>query len=124
MTMSMKQIHAKVTKHLLNQGEKSQEGGVAPHNTCVYRSSEGLSCAVGCLIPDDKYNVNLEGQSAYDDDVMEALVSVIGVHPYSVDRKAKMLGRMQYIHDLTDPSTWEEELDALKVEFEELVCVK
>lgn len=31
---------------------------------CMYRSPEGLKCAVGALVPDDQYKPNFEGSSA------------------------------------------------------------
>ena len=35
MTMSMKQIHTKVSKHLLKQGKRSEDGaGVAGNDVC------------------------------------------------------------------------------------------
>lgn len=42
----------------------SQEGAVLAYNedrdSCVYRTEQGKGCAVGCLIPDDRYQVSLE----------------------------------------------------------------
>lgn len=30
---------------------------------CMYRAPNGLKCAVGCLIPDDKYDLRMEGRA-------------------------------------------------------------
>lgn len=35
--------------HMLRQGKRSRDA-----NTCVYRNSEGLSCAAGVLLSDEK----------------------------------------------------------------------
>lgn len=60
--------------HLLKQGKKSM--GVVISNDwdaeyidddtpqCVYRSEDGLQCAVGCLISDEHYQKTLEGNKA------------------------------------------------------------
>jgi len=44
-----------VFKHLKQQGCKSLNGG-----RCLYRGPNGLKCAAGVLIPDDKYHEGLE----------------------------------------------------------------
>lgn len=49
-----------VADHLLKQGERS----LTPTQGCLYRGGRGLSCAVGCLIPDHIYDVNMEGITA------------------------------------------------------------
>lgn len=51
-------IFDKVAKHLLAQRKRAQNrlGGA-----CVYRSSDGLKCAIGCLIPDEHYDPLIEG---------------------------------------------------------------
>lgn len=43
----------KVVEHLVKQGEPSLHGKVGPYDQtiCAYKSSEGLMCAVGCLLP-------------------------------------------------------------------------
>lgn len=46
----------RVAKHLLKQNKKSVNG-----TQCMYRSSDGLQCALGCLIPDELYVPSLEG---------------------------------------------------------------
>lgn len=42
-------------KHMIAQGIRSQDNGL-----CVYRSLEGLKCAIGALIPDEFYIAELE----------------------------------------------------------------
>jgi len=41
-----------MARHLAAQRMRSMTLG----NRCCYRSPNGLKCAVGCLIPDDRYN--------------------------------------------------------------------
>ena len=48
-----------VFTHLFEQGEKARvEGG----ERCLYRTADGLKCAVGCLIPDGQYFHEMEDQ--------------------------------------------------------------
>jgi hypothetical protein len=50
-------------KHILAQGKPSMassEGG------CMYRTPDGLKCAFGPFIPDDKYSPGLEGLKAFE----------------------------------------------------------
>lgn len=52
-------IFDRVVSHLAKQGRPAyhSQGG------CLYRTPEGLSCAVGCLIPDSVYKFSMEGMS-------------------------------------------------------------
>jgi hypothetical protein len=52
-----------VTRHLLTQGRRA-----TPFNSngCLYRAHGGLSCAVGCLIPDGSYHPGMEGRGVRD----------------------------------------------------------
>ena len=53
------QVFDFVLEHLREQGEAAYEGG-----TCKYRTEDGKSCAVGCLISDDTYDSSMEGFKA------------------------------------------------------------
>lgn len=56
---AMQDLYNTVRAHLLCQGAKSQEPSSMAN--CRYRGDGGLSCAIGCLIPDDKYDLDMEG---------------------------------------------------------------
>lgn len=56
---SAQEIFNKVAAHLLTQGRPARE-----EDRCRYRTTNGLSCAVGCLIPDELYSPSFEGESA------------------------------------------------------------
>lgn len=58
--MNKQVIFDKVVTHLLTQNSR---GGNGEPNSCRYRGINGSSCAVGCLIPDELYNADLEGGS-------------------------------------------------------------
>jgi hypothetical protein len=50
------EIFDTVALHLFDQGERAQ---IHP-GQCVYRTSTGNACAVGCLIPDEIYSNDME----------------------------------------------------------------
>ena len=61
----------------------------------MYRGPDGTSCAVGCLIPDDKYNPNME----------EKNVQFIIAMNYGLDKtifnekNLDILMQLQWVHD-------------------------
>ncbi len=48
-----------VVRHLFAQGKQAMVRG-----SCKYRTSDGLMCAMGVLIPADLYNLDMEGMTA------------------------------------------------------------
>ena len=50
------------TKALIEQGFPSYDPDYG--GTCYYRGPNGTKCAIGHLIPDDKYDPDFEGQNA------------------------------------------------------------
>lgn len=55
--MNPQEIYDTVKKHLLTQMAKS----VHPvEGYCMYRNPNGLKCAVGCLIPDELYDLEMD----------------------------------------------------------------
>lgn len=87
-----------VKGHLLTQMARS----VNDSGECMYRGLEGRKCAVGCLIPDEEYDVRMERKRA--SVVRQSVRSLSGL-----DRG--MLERLQVIHDSFDVETWEAKLD-------------
>jgi hypothetical protein len=63
-TMTKQEIFDHVLTHLRKQGKPAINETDSGEDICAYRTDDGLKCAVGCLIPDDKYNEDLEGRSA------------------------------------------------------------
>lgn len=48
----------RVMEHLRKQGKPAvNESGL-----CLYRTADGLMCAIGALIPDDKYHPKIDQQ--------------------------------------------------------------
>ena len=111
MTMSLNEIFYKVEKHLLKQNKQAKVFG-----SCKYRTSSGLSCAVGCLIPDEMYTNKIEnrGASALP---LNILVPIVGVQRDKVERKLKLLNDLQAMHDGSLPEKWPTHLADIKTEF-------
>lgn len=66
---------------------------------CMYRSPDGLKCAVGVLIDDQEYTIDLEGNEV--DRILGNDVS---------QSKLRILQHFQRIHDVHEPSEWEAEI--------------
>jgi hypothetical protein len=94
-----------VTKHLLAQGARSTEAGDNP-NKCLYRSPLGLQCAIGCLIPDDKYKDRFEDPGNLNPDILEAA----NIDPADLP----LAYRLQKIHDHMMVWEWPEALEDLR----------
>lgn len=65
-------------------------------DNCAYRSSDGLKCAVGCLIPDDVYDPAMEHIT------IEALIEGArqwGLPAFFCRENIRFLGRLQSTHD-------------------------
>lgn len=101
-----------VRDHLLEQNQQSmyQSGG------CVYRGSNGLSCAIGCLIADEHYDEDImEDQPVSDTDVMLGIdLSNPEWNTPSRRRARAMLFFLQKVHDYLTPYTWESDLNYLE----------
>jgi len=96
-----------IARHLLAQKRKS----MTPMEDCRYRmelrSDKVLKCAIGCLIPDDKYRPSLEGKAVTNPEVRLAIPREhrwVPTDPKS-DQRQMMLA-LQQLHDLKHPGTW------------------
>lgn len=98
--MTAQEIFDKVITHLRKQGKATNAGG---GNTCFYRTRDGKSCAVGCLIPNEEYLPNMEGQNISGlmtnfPDTMNKL----GLSPH-----IELLKALQWAHDVYPVEQWE-----------------
>lgn len=100
-----------VARHLLTQGCRSEDGD----GNCRYRGLDGLKCAAGCLIPDEKYYVALEGKAL----VVDGRLGTLDVHTleqqYALREALEghdvdLVTELQLLHDLNDVSEWADAL--------------
>ena len=92
------QIFDHVGEHLLTQRKKSRDT-----EGCLYRTSDGLKCAAGCLIADDEYVAKIEGLDWY------GTIDILNI----TSQHASLISRLQDIHDGYPPSYWFKELEYL-----------
>lgn len=105
--MNKQQIFNKVAEHLLTQMAVSED-----EFGCLYRGPNGLKCAVGILIPDDLFEVELENSDVYSlfDCLGPEGRKRIGITRY---RTLDFLADLQCIHDSFPPDSWRAELRVL-----------
>lgn len=63
---------------------------------CAYRGENGMKCAIGYIIPDDKYSPEIEGFTAQDPPVIECLNDFVDEEDYS---RISFLMSLQTQHD-------------------------
>ena len=120
--MQRQDVYNRVKAHLHSMVGPARDG-----SSCVYRGDSGSRCAVGCLIPDDKYDPAIEGlvvARIAENDVAESqavnyarLADVLeqsGLPPTDRTLMA-LLARLQQVHDNFDVTniaeTWHQYLD-------------
>lgn len=84
----------RVLTHLVKQGKPAKD---LESSRCYYRTSEGLKCAVGCLIKDEFYTENLEGKDIKKVSVQNAVNRSLGTLLNDLDLAA--LSLLQSVHD-------------------------
>lgn len=106
-----------IKNHLLNQMERA----IGKNGYCCFRSPSGLSCAVGCMIPEDRYYPDFESITLVDmhppaTDVEIEFRDALESNGIDFDRDYPMLEDLQAIHDRKEPHNWEAELKELEVQ--------
>ncbi len=109
-SMTLQEIYSKVRTHLLTQRKPAIDVG----GTCCYRTGSGLKCAVGCLIPDNRYSHRLEGQTLDLDPTGEITYLIAGLYGWEAIPLLKML---QIMHDCNPVSSWETGLNEIAARF-------
>lgn len=89
-----------VVNHLRKQNCKS----INVNKECLYRGPNGTKCAVGCLIPDDKYDIKLEGLTITSYTIKNLLKSL----GYGEDTFG-LLTELQSTHDHYPIKEWEKQ---------------
>ena len=127
--MNRQEVFDKVRTHLLAQGRKSVIHCGTYEETCAYRSLDG-SCAVGCLIPDELYDPEIEGTTVEGLLTTNATIAVVDGLPIWTAQVAdspicrhlgienlgdvEFLQQLQKIHDTVPPAAWADQLEAFR----------
>lgn len=119
--LSAIEVFERVSSHLLIQNRRA--GSMVA--SCMYRvPNTSLRCAVGCLIPDDKYSSDFEGISYVPISELEIGASAelalsLGRLISAVESEVgtghtSLLRELQTIHDVSPPSEWSIKLQELR----------
>jgi len=105
--MTKQEIFNTVSAHLLKQNERSWDWA---NNICRYRNTEGMSCAVGCLLDDETAHAMDEATiTSYEGDV----VSLSHMLPPDLVEHIGLLESLQLIHDDELVECWPKALEIL-----------
>ena len=100
-----------VANHLLAQMRRS----IVDNRLCLYRSDEGLKCAVGCLISDEHYHEDLEKKTVSEELVRDALErSGVRIHDGTM---LQFVGELQFVHDYSFAKDWPHRLMGVAREY-------
>ena len=94
--MNSQEIFDKIATHLFTQGEQSAK----KIGACLYRGPNGTSCAVGCLIPDEEYLLDMENKTVYG--LLDFLKNFCRTAPITLDILTGHYGLLydlQIVHD-------------------------
>lgn len=116
--MTSQEVFDKVVVHLRKQGRQAVKDGC-----CLYRSPEGLKCAVGCLIEDAEYSPAFERKILCDlIQYLRYLESLEGTDRSALLNRLVMneplLERLQSVHDDGEVPDWEQGLARVAKEFD------
>jgi hypothetical protein len=121
--MDKQAIFDRVATHLLKQNRRAikrfvSDDGTDVNEKCMYRGEDGLSCAIGCLIPDSKYEERFENLTPDTDPEVHSrnptryesvlaframLAEVTGAED---ENDFSFLRGLQRVHDFGDPANW------------------
>ena len=89
---TLQHVFDAVATHLLSQPGPA----MSSTGTCRYRAPDGRMCAVGCLIPDDRYDPGIEGYTVFENqNVWDALPP----HIHEIRNVHSLLSDLQSVHD-------------------------
>ena len=112
--MTRQEAYDKMKAHLLSQMKRSTgEMGEASAYSCAYRGKNGLKCAIGALIPDELYDITMEGkviEDLLDPSENPVFAQKLQEHLGEVADSPNFLQSFQTIHDVFSPERWEDGL--------------
>lgn len=125
-TKTRQQMFNEAYKGLKDQGWRRSIEADPNHPVCLYRGVDGCKCAIGQLIPDDKYFIEMEGAGTLPDFIdihnhakvaglQEAVRKAAGIP----ERELPFARQMQIAHDSgTRPADMEALFDGLARRYE------
>lgn len=120
MTKTLQEHFDFVVGNLLRQNARSgpEDGGTWHGSWYRY---EGKKCALGWIIPDDKYRKEMEGD--WVSEIIRRFPDAIP-HELRSGDGARLVGRLQKVHDMTGVANWKEQFASVAQEFclDDAVC--
>jgi len=123
-TTTEQQLFDYITTFLYKQGVPSMRDD---DNVCLYPGPQGIMCAVGCIMPDAAYNIQMEGDGVY------AMLQAGLARHYGNDsteffelmnKHRVVLGALQGAHDDASELSLRNELEVKKAEVRALWLVR
>lgn len=116
--MNKQEVFNKVAKHLLDQNQKAYDYST---RKCTYRQSpgpDGLTCAIGCLIPEAKYSrlMDFTGAPIRTNGRVRDVLKEEGIDVGSYEG-LNLLCSLQDVHDRHVPTKWRTELRRVAATF-------
>lgn len=108
------EVFDKVARHLLTQKIQAKVNG-----QCLYRGPNNTMCGIGCLIPDDLYDLDIEGAAVMDllDSKQEKYRE--GIVELFTNCNPTFLSDLQLLHDDTDDDgDWYQDLEGLAEDYD------
>ena len=103
--MTNQEVYDKVKAHLLTQNAKS----ISKDGDCKYRMIRSTKrCAIGCLIPDNLYEKEMEGNAVHN-----LLHDFPKVKEFFDGVSSNLLDALQSVHDSELVKNWPRELEAV-----------
>lgn len=106
--LTNQEVFDKAAAHLLTQRKQALLCPGSINASCVYRSPDGLKCALGIFIPDDAYRSDMENNGALT--LFENWPSMMSNAGLSKDPHLDLLDALQSVHDHYDPWEWATQL--------------
>ena len=100
-----------VVAHLLTQNSVSMDDT----GTCVYKGPDNKRCAIGCLIPDEMYTVDLEGKEVRT--LVNNPLFSAELTTYLSQFNLDLLIRLQQTHDAWNSEDWYTDLQKVAAQF-------
>ena len=108
--MTRQEMFDIAAKHLLTQRVRSVDPVTG---SCRYRGPQGRMCAIGPMIPDEKYSPDMEGWGVGSCDVWNAM----GLDSDDPGNLKTLAHKLQRIHDAWAPTAWPYMLLALALKY-------
>jgi hypothetical protein len=107
--MNIQEIFTRVVTHLLTQNTRALVDNGEGREVCRYRTPEGLSCAVGCLMKDEFYSEACEGNGVGSHKVGQILKRSLDITEIPPELHNLLCG-LQGIHDDFKATEWPRKL--------------